>query len=124
MLKRRLAMLAGAACLALATESYGLRGWSDVFPPLSVEDVDAIGKAADEVDLAMRGGTGDDTASFENPRTGTFGTVQGLGETERGGFTCRNYRLFIKVKGYEPFHVEPVMCKVDSGRWKFASGLQ
>ncbi len=122
--KHRLATLAGAACLALSAQSFGFGGWSDVFPPLSPEDVDAMGKAADEVDLSIEGGTGDDTASWENSRTGTFGTVQGLGKTERAGRPCRNYRLFIKVKGYEPFHAEPVMCKMEDGKWKFATGLK
>jgi len=113
--------LIAGACLAVSSQVFSFRGWSDVFPPLTVEDVEALGAAADQVDREAGDGV-DGTAAWENSRTGTFGTVQGLGKTERSGRYCRVYRIFIKVQGYEPYHAEPVMCKADDGKWKFAAG--
>jgi len=110
------------AALSFSTQAnaFGIGGWGAVFPPLTPEDVEALGEAADQVD-AGRGDGADGTAGWENESTGTYGTVQAGEEFERDGRECRRYRLFIKVQGFEPYNAEPAMCKADDGKWKFVT---
>jgi hypothetical protein len=105
--------------LGVSAGAFGAGGWGDIFPPLTPEDVEALGGAADAVD-AEEGDGADGTVGWDNPRSGTHGTLQRLRSFDRDGLPCRQYRMFIKVQGYEPYSAEPVMCKVE-GKWKFAA---
>ena len=110
-------LIAGITCWVPGLAS--AQGWGAGLPPLSPEDVTLLGEAADKAEKELSGG-GDGTVSWNNPETGTFGTVEALESSERDGRPCRNYRLFINAETFEPFHYTPTMCKVD-GKWKFVT---
>ncbi len=109
--------LAAAGMLVMAATAANAQlgvTFLDTIADLNREDIEIIQRTSrHEMDDAQVG----DVRAWQNPNTGSSGTISVMGEFEEQGYSCRDLQHRITTRGRAPRTVTTVLCRQDDGTW-------
>lgn len=86
----------------------------DTIADLNREDIEIIERTSrQEMDDAQVG----DVRAWQNPNTGSSGTISVMGEFEEQGYICRDLQHRITTRNRAPRTVTTTLCRQGDGPW-------
>ena len=101
--------------------SFAQAGWRDILPPMTDQDFELAARTARDEMTGRSIGT---RLQWQNPDSGSQGSVELMDRFERDQRECRPVRHDVKVPTSGPWSQTVTICRQPDGNWQTAPARQ